>query len=227
MEILYMDKRLVAVNKPAGVPSQPDPTGAADAMTLASRALTERGEDGALWLVHRLDRVVGGVLIFARSKAAAAELCGEIAEKSAVKEYLAVVEGECEGGVLEDLLYKDARVGKSFVVDRKRVGVKEARLEYSPLASVKTERGARTLVAVRLHTGRFHQIRAQFSSRGMPIAGDGKYGSHDNRAHTPALLAARLTVASGGGQVRVSTSPDIGAYPWSLFENKIYEEFFK
>lgn len=223
MEVLYKDKNLIAINKPAGIPVQPDPTADKDAMSLTSEILAESGEQNALWLVHRLDRVVGGTVVFARNKRYAATLSELFSAQNTVKEYLAVVEGEAEGGVLEDLLFKDSAKGKAFVVERKRQGVKEARLEYTPLATADTERGVYTLIRVRLHTGRFHQIRAQLSSRGMPIVGDGKYGSHDNRAKTPALFSTRLSFVACGRSYDIKSSPDKNSYPWSLFSEVNYD----
>ena len=174
MEILFKDENIVAVYKEAGIPSQPDPSGDADAMTLCSSQLAETGEKSTeLFLVHRLDRVVGGVLVFARNKKYAAILSEAVADRSAEKEYLAVVEGDAPGGILTDLIFKDARAGKAFVVDRKRAGVKEASLEYKLIEKTQIDSRILSLVRVKLHTGRFHQIRAQFSSRKMPIVGDG------------------------------------------------------
>ena len=154
MEILYKDKNLVAISKPIGVASQSDPSGEKDAIMLTSEELLVLGEKNTeLYPVHRLDKVVGGVLVFARNKKCAAELSELFSSRSAEKEYLAVVEGSAEGGVLEDLLYKDSRSGKAFVVDRKRAGVKEARLTYEPLSRVKTDEKTLTLVKVKLDTG--------------------------------------------------------------------------
>lgn len=223
MEILYKDKNLIAINKPAGIPVQPDPTSDKDAMSLCAEILAEQGENNALWLVHRLDRVVGGTVVFARNKRTAAALSELFSTQSTEKEYLAVVEGVAEGGVLEDFLYKDAAKGKAFVVDRKRAGVKEAKLEYAPIATAETERGTYTLVRVKLHTGRFHQIRAQLSSRGMPIVGDGKYGSHDNRAKMPALFSSRLGFTLGTKSYNIKKIPDKESYPWSLFDEADYD----
>ena len=218
MEILYKDKNLIAIYKPAGVPSQPDPSGDADAMTLCSKLLLNSGEkDTNLYLVHRLDRVVGGVMVFARNKAYAAQLSDLVADRGAEKEYLAIVEGELEGGILTDYIYKDTRAGKAFIVDKKRAGVKEARLEYVPLSVNTDETGTKTLIRVKLHTGRFHQIRAQFSSRKHPIVGDGKYGSRDNKATFPALFAYRIAFEINGKKYEFKKMPDIEKYPWSLF----------
>ena len=223
MEILYKDKNLIAINKPAGIPVQPDPTSDKDAMSLCAEILAEQGENNALWLVHRLDRVVGGTVVFARNKRTAAALSELFSTQGTEKEYLAVVEGVAEGGVLEDFLYKDTAKGKAFVVDRKRAGVKEAKLEYTPIATAETERGTYTLVRVKLHTGRFHQIRAQLSSRGMPIVGDGKYGSHDNHAKMPALFSSRLGFTLGTKSYNIKKIPDKESYPWSLFDEAGYD----
>ena len=218
LEIIYYDRHILAVKKPIGVPSQPDPTGDVDAMTLARERLSELGEPTDLWLVHRLDRVVGGVFVFARNKRSAAALSELFATHDLEKCYIAVTEGRAPAGELCDLLYKDAARGKSFVVDRKRAGVKEARLTAAPVATAETEGGARTLVSVTLHTGRFHQIRAQLSSRGAPIVGDGKYGSRDKGAGTPALYANRLAFSLFGREYELRALPDTDAYPWSLFD---------
>jgi len=219
MEILYKDKNLIAINKPAGIPTQPDPSSDLDAMTLSSDLLMKDGEKNTeLYLVHRLDRVVGGVLVFARNKSSAAHLSALMAERSSVeKEYLAVVDGEAAGGILTDYLYKDARAGKSFVVDRKRAGVKEASLEYSKVSVAETSYGTKTLIKVKLHTGRFHQIRAQLSSRKMPIVGDGKYGSKDNKSKFPSLFAFRVAFEMDGKKYEFVKMPEKENYPWSLF----------
>ena len=218
MEILYKDKNLVAVFKPAGIPSQPDPSGDDDAITLSSLLLKESGEKNTeLYPVHRLDRVVGGILVFARNKNSAAKLSELVAQNGMKKEYLAVVEGEADGGVLTDFLYKDARAGKTFVVDSMRAGVKKASLEYVPIFKKTTENGIRTLVRIKLHTGRFHQIRAQFSARKLSIVGDGKYGSRDNKARMPALFAHKLSFELGGNKYEFEKKPDRENYPWSIF----------
>ena len=222
MKILFKDRSVVAIEKPVGTPSQSDPSGAPDAMALTSAALRELGERDSLWLVHRLDRVVGGVLAFARTKEAAAALSAEIAEKSAVKEYFAVVEGAPAGGVLEHLIIKDARQSKAFIVDRVRAGVKTARLEYKVLCTVDTERGVRSLVRVRLHTGRFHQIRAQLSFVHSPIVGDGKYGSRDGAARVPALFATSLSFELRDKKYKIDALPPCESYPWSLFDPSAY-----
>jgi len=226
MQIIFKDKRLVAINKPCGMPSQSDPTGDEDALTLTSRLLGYDTPKNHLWLVHRLDRVVGGVMVFAVTRESSASLSALISDKSATKEYLAVVEGEATGGVIESLLFKDARRGMSFVVDRARAGVKEAKLEYIPLEYVNTDRGVMTLVRVRLFTGRFHQIRAQMSHIGHPIVGDGKYGSHNNKAKMPSLISTRLTFSLDGKDYCLEAMPPLDAYPWCEFSKISYQGEF-
>ena len=223
IEILYRNKDIVIIKKAPGVPTQSDLSGDDDAMLLTASGLLELGESKALWLVHRLDRVVGGLVVFARSKSAAATLSMLVGGRGMEKEYLAVVEGNAEGGIMQDYIYKDSARGKAFIVDKPRRGAKEAVLEYSPISVVDTERGALTLVRIKLHTGRFHQIRVQFSSRKMPLVGDGKYGSHDNRVKYPALYASHLAFSSGGISADVRSVPDINEYPWSLFDKECYK----
>ena len=188
LEILYEDAHLVVCVKPCGVLSQPSPTEQeGDMLSL----LREQLQLDYIGLVHRLDRGVGGVMVFAKTQAAAGKLSAAVADRSMVKEYVAVVHGkpQPESGEMTDLLYKDAAKNRSFVVDRKRAGVKEAKLLYRTLASTdEPEQLSREHVHVL--TGRTHQIRVQFSSRQMPLVGDGKYGARD---HAPiALWSCRL-----------------------------------
>ena len=222
-EIVFKNKHVAVIYKPCGIPAQPDPSGDSDAMTLTASALCELGEPDSLWLVHRLDRVTSGLMIFARSKKYAAILSDLVREHLFTKEYYAVVDGEPCGGVLEDLLYKDSRSSKAFVVDRERQGVKRARLSYKRLATVSTDKGTRSLLYVSLDTGRFHQIRAQFSHRGTPITGDGKYGSRDNGVKGIALMAARISLELPFGTLDVSRLPETDTYPWSLFAREDYK----
>lgn len=220
LKIIELTPDIAVVEKPIGMPSQSDPTGDVDALSEASRCLKERGERSELFLVHRLDRVVGGLMVFARNKKSAAALSELFSSRGAEKTYLAVTEGEALGGELCDILYKDAARGKAFVTDRKRAGVKEARLTYRPLAKADTEGGVRTLVEVKLGTGRFHQIRVQFASRGLSLVGDGKYGARDKGSATPALYASRLAFTLFGRKYEFSCLPDSESYPWALFDLK-------
>ena len=158
MEILYTDEHIVVCVKPVGVDSEHE----LPAML-----------GGEIYTLHRLDKNVGGVMVCAKNKAAAARLSKLIQNGELIKEYVAMVHGQPpEEGDWQDLLFKDSRKNKVFVVKKQRTGVKAARLEFKRLTA-----GERSLVRVRLHTGRSHQIRVQFSSRGFPLVGDHKYGS--------------------------------------------------
>ena len=164
-EILYKDKSLAVAVKPAGVLSE-------------SPGMPELLRDslgGRFYCVHRLDARVGGGMVYARTGQAAAKLSDAMARKNFTKEYLAVVQGRPgqDRGLLRDLLFHDKSRNKTYVVDRMRRGVKEAELEYTVMGS----KGEFSLLRVRLHTGRSHQIRVQFASRAMPLLGDARYGS--------------------------------------------------
>ena len=222
--IIFKNKSFIVVNKPVCVPSQPDPSGDKDLMSETSEYLKEIGESDALWLVHRLDRVVGGLMVFARTKDAAAKLSALCSGGLFKKEYLAVIEGEVGQGVFSDLLFKDSAKGRSYVVDRMRGGVKEGKLKYESLSCVNTDKGDRSLVKIDLITGRFHQIRCQFSHRGMPLVGDGKYGSRDAHTRTPALFAVGLSFTLGDKNYTFKALPEIDKYPWSLFEKESYRD---
>lgn len=222
IEIERLNKDYVIIYKPSGTPSQSDPSGDKDAMTECSDILRSRGEDDTLYLIHRLDRVVGGLLVFARNKKTAAILSALVSGDGLNKEYFAVVSGDAPGGVMKDYLYKDATLGKAFVTDKKRAGVKEAELEYKTLGTVIYNSAPMSLVKIRLKTGRFHQIRAQFASRKMPLIGDKKYGSRDFKAKMPSLFATAIGFDINGERITVSRLPDLNEYPWSLFEEEKY-----
>lgn len=168
MEILYQDRRLAVVFKERGIPSQPDKSGRADMTELLRREI-----GGDIFCVHRLDTATEGVMVYARSSQCAGRLSQALASPDAGKVYLAVVSGSPQSGEMHDFLLHDRHLNKSFIVDKKRAGVKDAALEYNTIA----ENDGMSLVRVRLHTGRTHQIRVQFAHRGWPLAGDGKYGS--------------------------------------------------
>jgi len=170
LRILHEDAHLLCVIKPAGIPSEGD-----GMPRLIGEYLSENGggDTPYVGVVHRLDRDVSGVMVFAKEEKTAAALSALIAQREFTKEYLAVVSGETESaGEMQDLLYHDKGRNKTFVVKRPRRGVREASLDYRTLAV----RGGNSLVHVRLHTGRTHQIRVQFASRKHPLLGDGKYG---------------------------------------------------
>ena len=165
MKILYSDNDIAVCIKPLGKDSEKD----MPALLCALPGVREA------YCVHRLDMAVGGVMVYALNKKAAAGLSNQIAGQQMKKEYLAIVQGcpEERRGTLRDLLFRDKAKNKSYVVKRKRAGVKDAELEYDCIESKEDK----TLVHILLHTGRSHQIRVQFSSRKMPLLGDVKYGS--------------------------------------------------
>lgn len=217
MEILYHDRSVVVVVKPVGLLSEDAPK---DSLP---RLLSE--QFGEVFAVHRLDRVVGGVMVYARTKKAAAALSRAVAENRLQKCYEAVVEGVSESGEGEfsDLLYKDVHAGKAFVVNTERRGAKRAVLSYRTLASVEREGRMLSHVAVRLQTGRFHQIRVQFASRQMPLVGDGKYGSRV-KASSVSLFATSLTFPHPeNGRDMTFCAPVPSGFPWSLFGKMGYE----
>ena len=228
MDILYNTKNFAVIYKSALVPSQPDETGTPDALTLTCEELKSRGERSELFVIHRLDLVVSGLLVFAKNKKSAAALSLLVSGDGIGKEYLAVVDGESEGGELRDYLSKDNRLRKATVTSPSMKGAKEAILTAEPLTSVDTDHGVKTLLLVRLKTGRFHQIRAQLSSRGTPITGDGKYGSRDSLSRTPALASVRLAFSLPPDKVDIRRAPDTSVYPWSLFSDFINNlDYFK
>ena len=192
MEILYQDDQIAAACKPVGPDSEH-----------AFPAMLREALCGEIYPLHRLDANVGGVMLYARTKAAAAKFSKLIQEGLLVKEYVALVHGTPpESGDWQDLLFKDSRKNKVFVVKRQRAGVKQARLEFTRLTP-----GETSLVRIRLHTGRSHQIRVQFASRGFPLVGDHKYGSRDS-ATAPMLFSCRLTFPHGGKTCSFEALPD-------------------
>ncbi len=181
--------------------------------------LLERQCGGQIYPVHRLDRDVGGVMVYARRSDTAAALSALIAARRMEKEYLAVVEGkpETDDGELQDLLYHDARKNKSYVAQRERKGVKKAALSYRLLQTAETEQGTLSLLRIRLHTGRSHQIRVQFASRGMPLVGDGRYGSAI-RSCPIALWSESLRFPHPqDGRERSFSAPPPDRFPWTEF----------
>ena len=216
LNVLYCDDSLLVCEKPAGVLSEPGP--GKNLPDLAAAWLRARGERDELRTVHRLDKAVGGLTVLARTQAAAASLIAQIAARTAEKEYLAVLRGvpEAEEAVLEDLLFHDSRSNKTFVVTRPRKGVREAKLSYRVMDRAEGETGPLTLVRVKLHTGRTHQIRAQFSHRGLPLLGDIRYGS--KAPHGPALFSCYLAFdhPETGKRMKFELLPQ--GKPWACFE---------
>ena len=192
MEFLYTDNRIAVICKPVGLDSEHD-------VPAAAREVL----GGEIFPVHRLDKNVGGVMVYARTRQAAAALSKAVQEGTMVKEYVALVHGTPpESGDWTDLLFKDSTKNKVFVVKKERKGVKKARLDFRRLRA-----GESSLVRIRLHTGRSHQIRVQFSSRGFPLVGDHKYGSRDE-ATAPMLFSCKLTFPLGNQILEFEKLPD-------------------
>lgn len=205
MKILYDDKDVTVCIKDPDLLSEKSENGA-DILTKLEEHF---GEKSTFFPLHRLDFGVGGTMVFAKNKKAAAKMSEIIANRQMAKEYLAVVAGSPEEstGTYCDLLFKDSRKNKSFVVDRKRAGVKEASLEYEALECREIDGEVFSLVKIKLHTGRSHQIRVQFSHRKMPLYGDRKYGS--KVGSDIALWSYRLTFNHpvSGEEMSISSLP--------------------
>ena len=223
MRILFEDKYLLVCEKPVGIESQVSSSAKEDMITLLSQYRAEKGEDSYIGLVHRLDTMTGGAMIYSKREDMTGKLSALVKSGDYKKTYLAVVHGVPveKKGEMRDLLYHDKQKNKSFVVAKKRAGVKEALANYRCLESVMLENGESvSLVEVKLITGRTHQIRVQFASRKMPIVGDGKYGSRDNNA-TCALWSHKVEFIHPATKKNItveSYTPDI--YPWNLFNAK-------
>jgi 23S rRNA pseudouridine1911/1915/1917 synthase len=220
VDILHEDSHLLVCVKPVGILSQPDLSGGEDMLTLLKTYLENKNENPYIGLVHRLDRNVGGVMVFSKKQNVTAKLSEAIQQRNFTKEYYAVVHNcpQEMAGIYKDLLFKDSSKNKSFVVDRPRKGVKEASLEYNVLGTKSADIGEISLIRISLHTGRTHQIRVQFSSRKMPLVGDGKYGSKDNGCEI-SLWSYRLAFRHPIKQKDIDyTQGPPNCYPWNLFK---------
>ena len=212
IEILYEDKYLVLCIKPAGVISEDGGM---------PELLSEKLKAKCIFCVHRLDKDVGGVMVYAKDGKTAALLSEAISAHKAKKEYLLICQGEPQehAGTFFDLLYHDKQKNKTYVVKKERKGVKDAELDYEVIAK-NTENGV-SLVKATLKTGRSHQIRVQFASRKMPLAGDGKYGSEIKQPKI-ALWSYRysFTHPVTGEEICAEKTPPIENL-WAAFEKEI------
>ena len=210
MELLYRDEAIVVAVKPAGVRSTDEPGGMPE---LVRRDLGDRDAD--VRTVHRLDQVVSGLMVLARSPQAASELSRQVREGAFGKDYLAVCHGAppSPSGTMRDLLRRDKAERKTYVTDTPGKGVQEAMLDYVNLKSLQDL----SLVQIRLQTGRTHQIRCQFSSRGLPLVGDRKYSTLPDGCPI-ALWSWRLAFThplTGAAMEFTKLPPE--SYPWTLF----------
>ena len=203
IEILYENSEIVFCVKPQGFSSEKD---------MPDHLKEQLGCD--IYTLHRLDNPVGGVMVYAKTKDAAAKFSKKISENTDFeKTYLTVCEGvfEEKNGIMEDLLFKDSSKNKSFVVKKERKGVKKASLSYNVLSEGEYKGKICSLAQVTLHTGRSHQIRVQFASRKHPLLGDGKYGSKINCP--TALFSHSITTDNKS----FSKNPPDTA-PWNIFK---------
>ena len=220
MNLLFEDNHIIVCIKPAGISSQERP----DKKDMVNELMRHCENQGAsqpqIFPVHRLDTATGGIMVYAKTKTAAAFLSNEITLNNFQKEYLAIVHGvpEEKTAVLEDLLFKDTRKNKSYVVKRERKGVKKASLTYTLIKTYTDNKDTYSLLKIRLHTGRTHQIRVQFASRKMPLLGDGKYGAADN-IPTLGLFSCSLSFAHPETKEKLTfTAEPENKFPWALFE---------
>lgn len=221
-KILYDDRQMLVCIKPAGILSEAaNGKGMPD---LLAGIYRQAQKPDFVAGVHRLDRNVGGLMVFSRRPEITGQLTGQIARRQMVKEYVAVVRGALSqpDGVWEDLLFRDAARNKTYVVKRMRKGVRDAKLTYHQLAQIRHNGQTLTLVQVRLHTGRTHQIRVQFASRQLPLLGDIRYGSKDPGCDV-ALWACRLRLQHPKtGAPLCFWAPPPDQYPWNLFSGADY-----
>lgn len=209
MEILYSDNRILLAIKPCGILSTDEPGGMPELLR------AHLGDEKAcVRTVHRLDRVVSGVMVFARSRKAASLLSEQVRGNSFEKEYLAVVHGTPDKpyGTMRDLLGRDSASKTTYVASEPGKNVREAVLHYEVLA----EKDGMSLVRIRLQTGRTHQIRVQFSSRKMPLVGDKKYGRGEHC--DIALWSHRISFLhpESGKRVEFTADPP-EKYPWNQY----------
>ncbi len=212
-ELLYQDEHIVICRKEPGMLSEEESTPESLPYVLKQELQTD------IFTLHRLDKPVGGVMVYAKTKKAAAAFSQLIASDGLTKKYLAVLDAvpEKDEDELSDFLFKDSRKNKVFVVKKMRKGVKEASLTYKTLKKAENH----ALVEIELRTGRSHQIRVQFASRKMPLTGDGKYGSRDNRCNV-SLFSHSISFIHPFTKENMtfSAEPDYSQYPWNLFKTE-------
>lgn len=222
LNVLYEDNHVIVVVKPVGLVVQADSSGHPDLLSDIKEYRREReNKPGNVFvgLVHRLDRMVGGVMVFAKTSKAAGRLSEQVRSRKFLKEYLAVIRtNEATGGVLEDYLVKDASTNTSSVVHRTHPGAKLARLRYEVLGNNEDL----SLIRVELETGRSHQIRVQFSSRRWPLHGDVRYGVERGGTEGPALWSYALGFEhpTSGEMLSFYAMPP-RRFPWTLFDSEL------
>jgi len=227
MDIIYEDNHIIVCIKPANVLSQADDTQDPDMLTILKSYLKEKyNKPGNVYLglLHRLDRPVSGVMIFAKTSKAASRISEQIKNRHDFsKKYLAVIHGkpEAEEGEFRDFLHKDKNTNIVKIVctpntEAQKDNAREAILSYKILESIKHENQKLSLVSINLKTGRPHQIRVQFASRKMPLLGDAKYGEDKNTQIALWSESIELIHPVSCEQIKFAKSPP-GVYPWNLF----------
>lgn len=216
INIIYEDNHLLVVEKPVNIPVQKDSSEDIDMLTLLKdyRKKHENKEGEAyLGLVHRLDRPVGGIMVFAKTSKAASRLSNQIRTNSFHKTYLAVVQGHLKSNdSFEDYLYKNEKENKTYVVDKEKG--KYSKLEYQVLK----EKDNLSLVRINLITGRSHQIRVQFSSRNHPLLGDSKYGNNKEKINI-ALFSESISFLHPTTKKELTFTLNIpNRYPFNIFK---------
>ena len=219
--ILYEDNHLLFVEKPVNIPVQEDHSKDQDLLSYLKEDIKTRyNKPGNVYLglVHRLDRPVGGVMVFAKTSKAASRLSDTIRRNKMSKKYLAVVRGRPKknAAVLEDYLVKDRRKNQVFAVKPDTKNAKKAVLDYEVIG----EKEGLSLLSINLHTGRPHQIRVQLASRSHPLYGDQKYGSSVNKTGQQIALWShnlRLEHPVRREEMSIKSNPP-SEYPWNLWE---------
>ena len=220
VKILYEDAHIIVVVKPAGMPSQAERSTAMDMVSYLKNMLVRRDKvkNPYVAVVHRLDRPVGGVMVYAKTPKAAANLSAQVSERSISKEYMTVLCGELsqEKGTLTDWLLKDGRTNMSKVVEvNSYKDAKKAVLNYQVLDKKMLNDKIYSLVHIHLETGRHHQIRVQMSHAGAPVAGDTKYGDCQDRSFRNVALfscALEFVHPATGKQMRFESKPEADAF---------------
>lgn len=219
MDIIYEDRQVLVCYKPAGIPVQSAKVGAMDFVSMVKNELAAKsGSEPYLGLIHRLDQPVEGLIVFAKTKKAAASLSAQAAGDEMVKQYLAVTCGypQDEEGMLKDYLLKESKGNSSRIAGKEEKGARLAVLSYQILE----KKGDKALIKITLHSGRHHQIRVQTANAGFPLYGDMKYNS-EFQTNTvrmfPALCAARLSFRhpENGKKMEFSVPP----------HNPVFREF--
>lgn len=216
INIIYEDNHLLVVEKPTNIPVQADSSNDIDMLTILKKYRKEnenkKGE-AFIGLVHRLDRPVSGIMVFAKTSKSSSRLSNQIRENNFHKTYYAVVEGHLPAkGKLEDYLVKDNNKNISYVTTKEKG--KYSKLEYEV---IKTKNNL-SLVKIKLITGRSHQIRVQFSSRNHPLVGDSKYGNNPKNINI-ALFAQSLTFIHPTTKEKLTFTLELpNRYPFNLFK---------